>query len=209
MSPIAAWLVVALGLLMLVSRRRSMCIVLMAMQSATVGVAAIVESQGRSAAFATAAAILVAKAVGITFFLALAVGRTRERTRIRADLDPLARLATTLVGIVIIELLVPPLGFIEPGTQQAVIAILGFGFAMVAMRRATLLQLMGILACENAIALAAVNAMEFSQARIPVIIELGAAADVIVFITVGLAFHHRIFEVLGSGDSAAMRELRD
>ncbi len=205
MSPVVSWIVVALGLLMLLSRRRSMCIVLMAIQSAAVGVAAVVESQGRSAAFATAAAILVAKAVGITFFLALAVRRTRERTRIRADLDPLARLATALVGIVLIEMVVPPLGFLEPGTQQAVIAVFGFGFAMVAMRRATLLQLMGILACENAVALAAVGA----PGGIPVIIELGAAADVIVFFTVGLAFHHRIFEVLGSGDSAAMRELRD
>ena len=74
-----------------------------------------------------------------------------------------------------------------------------------ARRRATLLQLMGILVCENAIALAAVSA----PGGIPVIIELGAAADVIVFFSVGLAFHQRIFDVLGSGDSTVMRELHD
>jgi len=55
------------------------------------------------------------------------------------------------------------------------------------------------------VALAAVCA----PGGIPVIIELGAAADVIVFLSVGLAFHQRIFAVLGSGDSAVMRELRD
>jgi hydrogenase-4 component E len=170
-----------------------------------VGVAALAITPARSSAFAAAAVILLVKAVGITFFLALAVRRTHERTRIQADLDPLARLALTLVGVVLFELLLPPLPFLTGGQQQGVIALLGFGFAMVLTRRATMLQLMGILMCENAVALAAVCA----PGGIPVIIELGAAADVIVFCSVGLAFHQRIFTVLGSGDSSMMRELRD
>lgn len=205
MNPIIAWIIVALGLLMLVSRRRSVCIVLMALQSSLVGVAALVISPARSSAFAAAAVILIVKAVGITFFLALAVRRTHEHSRVQADLDPLARLAATLVGIVLIELLIPPLPFLTSSVQQASFAALGFGFAMVLTRHATLLQLMGILVCENAIALAAISA----PGGMPVIIELGAAADVIVFFSVGLAFHQRIFAVLGSADSTTMRELRD
>lgn len=197
--------VVALGLLMLVSRRRSVCIVLMAVQSAAVGITALAVIPARSSAFVTAAIVLAVKAVGITFFLALAVRRTRERSRVRADLDPLVRLAATLVGIVVIELLVPPLPFLSSGAQQATLALFGFGIALVITRHATLLQLMGILVCENAVALAAVS----TPGGMPVVIELGAAADVIVFFAVGLAFHHRIFTVLGSGDSTVLRELHD
>ncbi|MEI8082980.1 MAG: hypothetical protein WCI74_14175 [Actinomycetes bacterium] len=205
MSAVVLWVIVASGLLMLISRRRSVCIVLVAIQSLLIGVAALVAAPARSSAFATAAVILVVKAVGITFFMALAVRRTHERTRVQADLDPLARLAITLVGVVLFELLLPPLPFLTSQQQQGTIALLGLGFAMVLTRRATLLQLLGILMCENAVALAAVCA----PGGIPVIIELGAAADVIVFCSVGLAFHQRIFAVLGTGDSANMRELRD
>ncbi|MEI6621753.1 MAG: hypothetical protein WCP28_07595 [Actinomycetes bacterium] len=205
MSAVVLGSIVATGLLMLVARRRSVCIVLVAVQSLLIGLAALAITPARSSAFAAAAVILLVKAVGITFFLALAVRRTHERTRIQADLDPLQRLALTLVGVVAFELLLPPLPFLTGEQQRGTIALLGLGFAMVLTRRATLLQLMGILMCENAVALAAVCA----PGGIPVIIELGAAADVIVFLSVGLAFHQRIFAVLGSGDSAVMRELRD
>lgn len=202
---LAQWAVVALALLMLASRRRSVCIVLMALQSAAVGITALVVIPTRSSAFVTAAIVLVVKAVGITFFLALAVRRTRERARVRADLDPLARVAIALVGVVLLELLVPPLSFLSASAQQATLAAFGFGIAIVVTRHATLLQLMGILVCENAVALAAVS----TPGGMPVVIELGAAADVIVFFAVGLAFHQRIFAVLGSGDSTMLRELRD
>lgn len=205
MSPVVGWVIVALAALMLTARRRSVCIALMALQSSAVGVAALALSPARPEAFAVAAMILVIKAVGITYFLTLAVRRTREPFRVRADLGPLARLATALAGIVAFELLIPPLPLLAPAAQAAVIAALGFGLAMVLTRHATLLQLMGVLACENAIALAAIS----SPTGMPVIIELGAVADVIVFFTVGLAFHRRIFAVLGSGDSTRMRELRD
>lgn len=205
MTLAVAWIVFGLSVLMLVGRRRSVCVLLMAMQSVAVGVGALAAIPSSGGAFASAAVVLMVKAVGITVFLVWAVRRTRERARVRADMDPLARTAAALVGAVLLELLLPPLPFLSTGVQQATIATFAVGFAIVITRHATLLQLMGILVCENAVALAAMS----TPGGMPVVIELGAAADVIVFFAVGLAFHQRIYSVLGSGDSTMMRELRD
>jgi hydrogenase-4 membrane subunit HyfE len=205
MTDVIAWSTVALGLVMLVSRRRSVCIVLMSMQSALVGGEAVAVAPGRSTAFVVAAAVLVLKTAALTFFLTLAVRRTREAARVRASIDPLARLTATLIASVLAMLLMPRIDFLPASAQQASIALLTIGGAMVVMRRATILQLVGLLVCENALALAAVS----TPGGLPVVIELGAAFHLALLLSVGLAFHRRIYVVLGSGDSALLRELRD
>ncbi|MHB8717403.1 MAG: hypothetical protein ACYDAC_00725 [Candidatus Dormibacteria bacterium] len=205
MTALIGWSTVALGLVMLVSRRRSVCIALMSLQSALVGGEAVAVAPGRSTAFVVAAAVLLLKTVVLTLFLIAAVRQTRERVRIRASTDPLARLAIVLIAVAATVLLVPPIAFLPEPAQQASLALLTIGGAMVVMRRATILQLVGLLVCENALALAAVN----TPGGLPVVIELGAAFHLALFLSVGLAFHRRIYAVLGSGDSSLLRELRD
>jgi hydrogenase-4 membrane subunit HyfE len=204
-TDIIAWSTVALGLMMVVSRRRSVCIVLMSLQSGLVGGEAVASAPGRSGPFVVAAAVLVLKTVVLTCFLAMAVQRTREQARVRASLDPMARLAVTLIAIVAAVLLMPPIAFLPQSAQQASIALLTIGAAMVLMRRATILQLIGLLVCENALALAAVS----TPGGLPLVIELGAAFHLALFLSVGLAFHRKIYTVLGSGDSSLLRELHD
>jgi hydrogenase-4 membrane subunit HyfE len=41
------------------------------------------------------------------------------------------------------------------------------------------------------------------------VVELGALFDVLLVVAVALAFHDRIYRLLGTGDSALLRELRD
>jgi hydrogenase-4 component E len=75
----------------------------------------------------------------------------------------------------------------------------------VILRRATILQLVGLMVAENGLALAAVSV----HGGMPVLIELGALFDLTLLISVAVAFHDRIFMLLGTGDSALLRELHD
>ena len=44
---------------------------------------------------------------------------------------------------------------------------------------------------------------------LPLVIELGVAFDLVMVITVSVAFHERIFGEFGTGDTAVLRGLRD
>jgi hydrogenase-4 membrane subunit HyfE len=89
--------------------------------------------------------------------------------------------------------------------QQASLAVVCAGLATVLLRRATIIQIIGLLATENGLALAAVAI----PGGAPAVIELGALFDVLLVVAVALAFHDRIYRLLGTGDSALLRELRD
>ncbi len=73
------------------------------------------------------------------------------------------------------------------------------------MRRATLFQIMGVVLVENGIALAALELPGVSSLAI----EIGVALDLTLVVLVAAVFHERIFAEFGSGDSAALRTLRD
>jgi len=205
MIQLIAWLSIAFGLGTVVVRRRSVAILLIACQSAAVGVAAIVLAPGRSQEFFTAAVVLIVKAVVLTVLLVAAVLRTRESARIRSDVDPLLRLALTLAAILVANLLIPAMPGVTPDIQRASIALLCIGAAVFMLRRATLLQLVGVLVAENGLALAAVSV----AGGMPAVVELGALFDLTLVISVAIAFHDRIYLLLGSGDSALLTELRD
>jgi hydrogenase-4 membrane subunit HyfE len=102
------------------------------------------------------------------------------------------------------NLLVPDLPGLGQG-QRGAVALVSIGIATVVLRRATILQLVGILVAENGLALAAISV----PGGMPVVIDLGALFDLIVVTSVAIVFHRRIYAVLGSGDSALLRELRD
>ncbi len=205
MIQLIAWLSIALGLGTVVVRRRSLAIILIGCQSAAIGLAAIGLAPGRSEEFFVAAAVLGVKAVVLTILLMTAVLRTREATRVRSDVDPLLRLALTLAAILGANLLIPPLPDITPDVQHASIALLCIGAAVFMLRRATILQLVGVLVAENGLALAAVSI----AGGMPAVIELGALFDLTLVISVAIAFHDRIYALLGAGDSALLTELRD
>ena len=202
MIQLIAWLSIAFGLGTDVVRRRSVAILC---QSAAVGVAAIVLAPGRSQEFFTAAVVLIVKAVVLTVLLVAAVLRTRESARIRSDVDPLLRLALTLAAILVANLLIPAMPGVTPDIQRASIALLCIGAAVFMLRRATLLQLVGVLVAENGLALAAVSV----AGGMPAVVELGALFDLTLVISVAITFHDRIYLLLGSGDSALLTELRD
>jgi hydrogenase-4 membrane subunit HyfE len=201
----AMWIALALGLGIVVARRRSIAIGLIALQSAVVSAAALALAPGRSEEFLGAAIVLVLKAVLITLLLWSAMRRTREAKPVRAGIDPMARLGVTLGAVLVVNLLVPPLAGVDPVAQQASLALVCAGLATVVLRRATIIQIVGLLATENGLALAAISI----PGGAPAVIELGALFDVLLVVAVALAFHDRIYRLLGTGDSALLRELRD
>jgi hydrogenase-4 component E len=198
------WATIGLGLGIVVLRRRSMAIALLALQSGAVGLAAIVQLPTGSPDALAAMAVLVVKATVLPGLLTVVVLRSRESSPVRAGVDPLVRLGITLAAVLTANLLVPELPGLGQG-QRGAVALVSIGIATVVLRRATILQLVGILVAENGLALAAISV----PGGMPVVIDLGALFDLIVVTSVAIVFHRRIYAVLGSGDSALLRELRD
>jgi hydrogenase-4 membrane subunit HyfE len=86
-----------------------------------------------------------------------------------------------------------------------VLALVAVGVATVALRRATIFQVLGIVLVENALALAALELPGCASLAI----ELGVAFDLMLVALVAVVFHERIFAEFGAGDTAALRSLRD
>jgi len=199
------WASVGLALGTLAARRRSVAIGLMALQSALLGVAALGLLPGRSPDFAAATAVLAMKALGLAALLGWTVRRTRESTPVRSDLGPLARIAVSLVMVLAVNLLLPAIPSLGSTAQRGAVSLVCLGMSTVVLRRATILQLVGILVAENGLALAAISL----RGGMPLVIELGAVFDLTVVVSVAIAFHHRIHSLLGSGDSTLLSELHD
>src|ERR1700687_290717 len=116
------WISLALGLGIVVARRRSMAIGLIGLQSAVVSATALALTPGRSIDFLGAAIVLVLKAVLITLLLWSAMRKTREAKPVRAGIDPLARLGLTLGAVLVVNFLVPPLSVVDVVAQQGSLA---------------------------------------------------------------------------------------
>ena len=98
------------------------------------------------------------------------------------------------------------IGLSSRNVERGVLALLAFGVATVATRRATLFHVLGIVLVENGLALAALRLPGNGSS---VAIELGVALDLTLIALVAAVFHERIFAEFGAGDSAALRSLRD
>jgi hydrogenase-4 component E len=101
--------------------------------------------------------------------------------------------------------MIPTLGLESDDAQRGVVSLLAFGVVTVATRRSTLLQLLGLVVVENAVAMAALTA----PVQLPTLIELGVAADLIVLVVVAALLHHRIYLAFGTGDVSRLESLRD
>jgi hydrogenase-4 membrane subunit HyfE len=198
-----AWVLVALGLGVVTVRRRSLAVALLTAQAlALVAVALDEAEEGRDV---VAAVALAARALALGALFLWLVSRTREPRPVRAGVAPLAR-AFLAVGLALLLIwLVPAIGLDSRDTERAVLALAAFGMAATATRRATLFQVMGVVLVENGLALAALELPGVSSLAV----ELGVALDLTLIAVVAGVFHERIFAEFGSGDSAALRSLRD
>jgi hydrogenase-4 component E len=192
------WLLVALGLGVVVVRRRSLAVALVTIQALVLAVTA---AQYKAAP----AAVLAVRAVALGTLLLLVVSRTREPRPVRAGIAPIARAGLAVGFALALTWLVPAIGLESRNAERGVLALIAFGITAAATRRATLFQVLGIVLCENGLALAALELPGGSSTAI----ELGVAFDLTLVAVVAAVFHEKIFAEFGAGDTAALRSLRD
>ena len=198
MSGGVVWLLVALGIGVVVVRRRSVAVALVTAQALALAIASV---HGTAAA----GAVLAIRAIALAALLFAVVARTREPRPVRAGVAPLAR-AGLAVGLALtLTWLVPHIGLESRSAERGVLALVAFGAATVATRRATLFQVLGIVLVENGLALAA---LELPGRGSSIAIEVGVAFDLTLIALVAAVFHERIFAEFGAGDSASLRSLR-
>jgi hydrogenase-4 membrane subunit HyfE len=198
-----AWTLVGLGLAVVVIRRRSVAVALITVQ-ALVLVGYALHDAGTGDDFVAAGALGL-RAVALATLFLLLVSRTRELRPVRARVSPLLRAGVAVAFALALTWLVPEIGLASRDAERAVLALVAFGVATVATRRATLFQILGIVLVENALALSALELPGGASLAV----ELGVALDLMLVALVAAVFHERIFAEFGAGDTAALRTLRD
>jgi hydrogenase-4 component E len=196
------WLLVALGLGVVVVRRRSVAVGLVTAQALLLAGSAL---DAATASKAVAAAALAIRAITLAVVLLLVVSRTREPRPVRAGVAPLVRGGLAVAFALALTWLVPVIGLDSRSAERGVLALIAFGVVTVATRQATLLQVLGVVLVENGLALAAI---ELPGTGSSVAIELGVALDLMLVALVAVVFHERIFAEFGAGDAAHLRSLR-
>lgn len=204
MSTALVTTILALGLAVIVVRRRSAAIALVATQSLTLSVGAFTLTAGRSGEFLVASLVLATKAIVLPALLLALMRRTREPRLLDAPRGPLVRLAGAAALALLTTAVLPPLGLASAHTEHASVALVLIGIAIVAARRPALHQLIGLIVAENGLSLLAVSV----PGGLSYVIELGALFDLVLVVTVAVAFVQRIHAELGSGDTELLRELR-
>jgi len=204
-TTVLIWIIVFLGFACVVMRRRSVAVALVGIQSLCVAALAVALIPSRASEFLPAALTLVLRALVIAVLLVIAIRRTRQTLPGGEETVPVIRLLVAAVVVAALVGLVPPFGLESHVAEHAAIALLATGLALLVTRRATLFQVLALLVAENGIALAAINV----PGGLPIVIELGVAFDLVLVVTVAMVFHDRIFDVFGTTDTHALRELRD
>jgi hydrogenase-4 component E len=195
------WGLVAMGFGVVVVRRRSLGIALMAAQSILLGVHAI----GDTHDVALAIAILVARGVVLPVALLAVVRGTRERRRVSSELLALPRLVVAAGAVAAGVALAPSFGLIEPAAERAAVALLVLGIVIAAVRQAVVFQVVGFLVAENGVYLAGLAV----AGGVPGAIELALVFDLVAVLAVAAAFGAKIHEHFGTSDTNLLRALRD
>jgi hydrogenase-4 component E len=199
-SGVLLWALVATGLAVVVVRRRSLAVALVTAQALLLAGVAV----GEEETFGAAAALALRGVLLAALFLWL-VARTREPRPVRAAVPPLTRAGVAVALALALTWLVPVVGLESRDAERAVLALIAFGLAATATRRATLFQVLGIVLVENALALAALGLPGSAS----LVIEIGVAVDLILVALVAGVFHERIFAEFGAGDASVLETLRD
>jgi hydrogenase-4 component E len=203
MSGGLVWTLVALGLAVVVVRRRSLAVALVTSQALALTAFALYDAADSDDLVAGAA--LGLRALLLASLLLALVARTRETRPVRARVSPLARGGAAIAFALALTWLVPEIGLESRDAERAVLALVAFGIATAALRRATLFQILGIVLVENGLALSALELPGGASLAI----ELGVALDLLLVALVAAVFHERIFAEFGAGDTAALRTLRE
>lgn len=203
MSGTLAWAVVALGLGVVVVRRRSLAVGFVTAQALLLTTVAL--SEAASAEEAAAALALAVRGVALAALFLVIVARTREPRPVRAGVAPFARAGLAIGLALALTWLVPAIGLESQQSERAMLALVAFGAVVVATRRATLHQLLGIVMVENGLVLGAIALPGGASLAV----ELGVALDLTLIAIVAMVFHERIFAEFGSGDTAVLETLRD
>jgi hydrogenase-4 component E len=202
---VIAWACVGCALAVVFVRRRSTAIGFVTLQSLLLAGAAFARAPARSPEFLVASGALLLKALAVGALLVWSVRRTREQQPVVNDISAIIRLSLAVVVGLVAAASVPGFGSGAPSSEHAAVALVAIGIAITALRRATLLQALGLLVAENGVATIATAA----RGGVPLLIELGALFDLMIIVAIATAFHSRIFGEFGSGDATAMRGLRD
>ena len=205
MSSVVVAAILALGLGVIVVRRRSLAIALIAAQSLVLGIGALDLAAERSDDFFVAALVLLTKAVVLPALLIILMRRTREPRLVAPAAPALVRLAGASAVALAAAALVPPLGLGDPQTEHTAVALVLVGIAIVVARRPAFMQLIGLIVAENGLSLLAVSV----PGGLSYVVELGALFDLALVVTVAAAFTRRIHLELGTGDTELLRGLRD
>lgn len=203
MSGTLAWAVVALGLGVVVVRRRSLAVGFVTAQALLLTGVAL--SEAASSEEAAAAFALAVRGVALAALFLVIVARTREPRPVRAGVPPFARAGLAIGLALALTWLVPAIGLESQQSERAMLALVAFGAVVVATRRATLHQLLGIVMVENGLVLGAIALPGGTSLAV----ELGVALDLTLIAIVAMVFHERIFAEFGSGDTAVLETLRD
>ena len=205
MSHAVIWMLAISALGVVVVRRRSIAIALIALQSLLLGAEAISHAASGSTALLVAGIVLLAKAIALPALLALVVARTREPGRMASEHHPLARLTVALAIALAVVTLVPRFGLAHADVEHTAVGLVALGMAIAVVRRPAIFQAFGFLVAENGLYLAALSVPR----GFPVFIELGLVFDLVVVISVASAFSAKIHEELGTADTSLLGSLRD
>jgi hydrogenase-4 membrane subunit HyfE len=198
-----AWALVGLGLAVVVVRRRSVAVGLVTAQALLL--AGVATAEAASTDDVAAALALAIRGVALAALFLAIVARTREPRPVRAGVEPFARAGLAILLALAFVWLVPAIGLETDQSERAMLTLVAFGAAVVATRRATLHQLLGIVMVENGLVLGAIELPGGASLAI----ELGVALDLTLIAVVAVVFHERIFAEFGSGDTAVLESLRD
>lgn len=205
MTGAVTWGLVITSLAVIVARRRSVAILLVAAQSLGLGLYAVTQGSNTSTELAVTGTVLIAKALVLPALLLLTVRRARKERLIATEIPALGRLAIAVASALVIEMLIPRFGLTGASVEHAAVGVLTLGILTAVVRRAVLFQALGFLIAENGIYLAGLSL----RGGLPVFIELGLVFDLVVIVSVAAAFAAKIHEQLGSGDSSLLEALRD
>ena len=203
MSGALASLMLGLAFGVIVVRRRTVAIALLAAQSLALGAVAVDLADARSGY--VVAAVLLGKAVVLPTLLYVLIRRTPEARPVTAPAGPMVRLAAAGTVALCAVVLTPPLGLGAPHTEHITVALVLVGIAIVIARRPILFQLLGLVVAENGLSMLAVSV----PGGLSYVIEFGALFDLALIVTVAAAFAQRIHSDLGTGDTELLRGLRD
>lgn len=197
--------ILACGLGVIVVRRRSLAIALVAAQSLALGAGSLQLASGRSGDFLVASIVLLTKALVLPVLLVFVARRTREPRLIAPAAPALIRLAGAGALALAVAALVPPLGLGDAQVEHTASALVLVGIAIVVARRPAFLQVLGLIVAENGLSLLAVSV----PGGLSYVVELGALFDLVLVVTVAAAFTHAIHAELGTGNTELLRGLRD